>query len=156
MKHVKKSILLWYSPREMYDLVVGVTDYPKFLPWCQRGEVSDHTEHGMTAKLHLAYGGVKHAFTTRNKHITNELVHMELVDGPFSRLDGEWRFVPLGSSSPVAGGDAGPQACRVEFELSYEFSSRMLEVAVSPVFDRIANTFVDAFVARAELVYGAR
>jgi ribosome-associated toxin RatA of RatAB toxin-antitoxin module len=156
MKHVKKSILLWYSPREMYDLVVGVPDYPKFLPWCQRAEVSDHDDHGMTAKLHLAYGGIKHAFTTRNQHFTNERVHMELVDGPFSRLDGEWRFVPLGSAAPHADPDAGPQACRIEFELSYEFSSRMLEVAVSPVFDRIANTFVDAFVTRAEQVYGPR
>ncbi|MEY4751472.1 MAG: hypothetical protein RIQ60_3686 [Pseudomonadota bacterium] len=156
MKHVKKSILLWYSPREMYELVVGVPDYPRFLPWCQKAEVSDLSEHGMTARLYLAYAGVKHAFTTRNQHVVNESVHMQLVDGPFSHLDGQWRFVPLGSAAPHGAPDAGPQACRVEFELSYEFSSRMLELAVSPVFDRIANTFVDAFVARAEQVYGAR
>ena len=157
MKHVKKSVLLWYSAREMYALVTAVAAYPGFLPWCEKAEVLQEDPTGMTARLHLQFAGLHHAFTTRNKHITNELVHMELVDGPFSRLDGEWRFVPLGSASPVAGGaDAGPQACRVEFELSYEFSSRMLEVAVSPVFDRIANTFVDAFVTRAEQVYGAR
>ena len=39
MKHVKKSVLLWYSPREMYTLVTAVPEYPKFLPWCERGEV---------------------------------------------------------------------------------------------------------------------
>ncbi|MFM2118837.1 MAG: hypothetical protein RL722_305 [Pseudomonadota bacterium] len=156
MKHVKKSILLWYSPREMYDLVVGVEDYPKFLPWCQKAEVSEADEHGMLARLHLSYAGVKHAFSTRNKHVRDELVHMQLVDGPFSHLEGQWRFVPLGSAAPHGGPGASPQACRVEFELSYEFSSRMLEVAVSPVFDRIANTFVDAFVARAEQIHGPR
>jgi ribosome-associated toxin RatA of RatAB toxin-antitoxin module len=162
MKHVKKSILLWYSPREMYDLVVGVTDYPKFLPWCQKAEVSEHTDEGMVARLHLAYAGVRHAFTTRNRHVPGERVHMQLVDGPFSQLDGQWHFVPLGSPAPHGQGEgaaaapAQAQACRVEFELSYEFSSRVLEVAVSPVFDRIANTFVDAFVTRAEQVYGRR
>ena len=39
MKHVKKSVLLWYSPHEMYALVTDVEDYPKFLPWCERAEV---------------------------------------------------------------------------------------------------------------------
>ena len=39
MKHVKKSVLLWYSPHEMYALVTAVADYPKFLPWCARAEV---------------------------------------------------------------------------------------------------------------------
>jgi ribosome-associated toxin RatA of RatAB toxin-antitoxin module len=39
MKLVKKSVLLWYSAREMYTLVIGVEQYPGFLPWCERGEV---------------------------------------------------------------------------------------------------------------------
>ena len=75
---------------------------------------------------------------------------MQLVDGPFSHLDGQWLFHPLGRP----GGDA--QACKIEFELSYAFNSGALESVVSPVFDRVANTFVDCFVKRAEEVYGAR
>ena len=156
MKHVKKSVLLWYSPREIYDLVVDVESYPQFLPWCQKGEVVAQDAQGMTARLHLAYAGVRHAFTTQNHHEPGSSVSMELVDGPFSALNGLWRFVPIGTPAAHAGPGAGAQACRVEFELSYAFSSRSLEVVVSPVFDRIANTFVDAFVARAEQVHGRR
>ncbi len=155
MKHVKKSVLLWYSPREMFDLVVDVASYPKFLPWCQRAEVLAEEPGAMTARLHLAYAGVRHAFTTRNVHVPGESVTMSLVDGPFSRLDGVWRFIPIGTPAASTPG-AGAQACRVEFELSYAFASRPLELVVSPVFDRIANTFVDAFVARAEQVHGRR
>lgn len=147
MKHVKKSVLLWYSPKEMYELVTAVEKYPEFLPWCERAEVLARDDAGMTARLHLAYAGVRHAFTTRNVHEVNRKVDMALVDGPFSLLDGVWNFVPVG---------ADETACKIEFDLRYAFSSRTLEMVVSPVFDRIANTFVDSFVKRAEQVHGRR
>lgn len=151
MKHVKKSVLLWYSPAEMYRLVTDVASYPDFLPWCERGEVLESHEGGMTARVHLAYAGVRHAFTTRNTHTPDRQLLMSLVDGPFSALEGTWDFLPLG-----AGGEGAPAACKIEFDLRYAFSSRPLEVVLSPVFDRVANTFVDSFVKRAEQVYGER
>ena len=153
MKHVKRSVLLWYSAREMYELVTAVPDYPAFLPWCERAEVLAADEAGMTARLHLAYHGVRHAFTTRNRHERDRRVEVSLVDGPFSRLDGTWQFVPLAAAAAVEGGHG---ACRIEFDLRYAFSSVALEAVVSPVFDRVANTFVDAFVRRAEQVHGPR
>ncbi|MEF7615944.1 type II toxin-antitoxin system RatA family toxin [Aquincola sp. MAHUQ-54] len=148
MKHVKKSVLLWYSPQEMYELVVAVADYPKFLPWCERAEVLASDDTSMTARLHLRYLGVRHAFTTRNVHVPGESVEMQLVDGPFSSLEGLWLFKPLAQAQGTA--------CKVEFDIRYAFSSRTLELAVSPMFDRITNTFVDSFVKRAEAVYGGR
>jgi ribosome-associated toxin RatA of RatAB toxin-antitoxin module len=148
MNHVKKSVLLWYSASEMYALVTDVPAYSGFLPWCEKAEVLESEEHGMLARMHLQYAGLRHAFSTRNVHVPNESVAMKLVDGPFSELDGLWRFVPIGA--------AGTSACKIEFELRYAFSSRALETVLSPVFDRIANTFVDCFVQRAEQVYGAR
>jgi ribosome-associated toxin RatA of RatAB toxin-antitoxin module len=151
MKHVKKSVLLWYSPAEMYRLVTDVPRYPEFLPWCERGEVLEQHEGGMTARVHLAYAGVRHAFTTRNGHQTDRQVTMTLVDGPFSTLEGTWDFVSVGQT----GADT-PAACRIEFDLRYAFSGRALELVLSPVFDRVANTFVDSFVKRAEQVYGER
>jgi ribosome-associated toxin RatA of RatAB toxin-antitoxin module len=152
MKQVKKSVLLWYSPREMYELVTAVERYPEFLPWCERVDVLDRGDAAVTARLSLAYAGVRHAFTTRNQHDDAHAVRMELVDGPFSHLDGLWQFTPL--NKPGAEGDA--QACKVAFELRYAFASAALEAVVSPVFDRIANTFVDSFVQRAEGLYGPR
>ena len=154
MKHVKKSVLLWYSAPEMYALVTGIHDYPQFLPWCERAELIDTHSDGVTARLHLAYAGVRHAFTTRNVQVTDASVHLALVDGPFSDLAGQWRFIPL--AMPGQPTDEAPKACKVEFDLRYAFSSRTLEAVVSPVFDRIANTFVDSFVKRAEQVHGAR
>ena len=148
---------LWYTPREMYELVTAVERYPEFLPWCNKVEVLAREGDAITARLHLAYAGVRYAFTTRNRnHDGNDKaapsVHMGLVDGPFSDLDGVWQFLPLNKP----GTEGEPTACKIVFELSYAFSSGALEAVVSPVFDRIANTFVDSFVQRAESLYGAR
>lgn len=142
-------MLLWYSAREMYDLVTGCDAYPQFLPWCERSETLEESETGPTVRITLAYAGLRHAFTTRNTNVPEQSVEMKLVDGPFSLLDGLWLFKPLGAPG-------GPAACRVEFDLSYAFSNRPLEAVLSPVFDRVANTFVDSFVQRAEQVYGPR
>jgi ribosome-associated toxin RatA of RatAB toxin-antitoxin module len=156
MKHVRKSVLLWYSPQEMAELVNAVERYPEFLPWCDSAQVLERHEDGVTARLGLHYMGVRHAFTTRNVHHAQghlREVAVQLVDGPFSRLEGSWLFKPLARPGNDA---AEPGACKVEFDLQYAFSSPALEAVVSPVFDRVANTFVDSFVRRAETVYGAR
>ncbi len=151
MKHVQKSVLIAYSAPEMYALVTGVADYPQFLPWCSKAEILSEDETGMTARLHLSYGGLRHAFTTRNTQVKDSSLQMSLVEGPFSDLLGSWKFLPI-----QLPGDGAASACKIEFELRYAFSSKPLELVLSPVFDRVANTFVDAFVKRAEQVYGAR
>jgi ribosome-associated toxin RatA of RatAB toxin-antitoxin module len=150
---VRKSVLLWYSSQEMYDLVTGVQAYPTFLPWCRSAEVLHQHDDGITARLGLTYMGVQQTFTTRNVQVRNELVTLTLVDGPFSTLDGTWHFRSLGAAK---GAKTAPSACKIEFEMRYAFASTALEAVVSPVFDKIANTFVDSFVKRAEEVYGSR
>lgn len=159
MKHVHKSVLLWYSPREMYGLVTAVQDYPQFLPWCDRAEVLQTHDDGVTARLHIAFAGVHQSFTTRNVQIDGESVVMHLIDGPFSKLEGTWRFLPLqkpGQADAEGQSPLDATACKVEFSLHYAFASKTLSLVVSPVFDRIANTFVEAFVKRAEQVHGPR
>jgi ribosome-associated toxin RatA of RatAB toxin-antitoxin module len=151
MKHFKKSVLLWYSPHEIYQLVTDIERYPEFLPWCERAEILARDEQGPTARLHLAFAGLRHAFTTRNTQVPDQSVHIGLVDGPFSLLDGMWRFIAVTLPEGTAG-----SACRIEFELRYAFANFALEAVISPVFDRIANTFVDSFVKRAEQVHGVR
>ncbi len=151
MKHVKKSVLLWYTPHEMYAVVTAIDAYPSFLPWCERAEILAVDADGPTARLHLSFGGVRQSFTTRNVQVADESVHISLVDGPFSTLQGTWAFKPL----RVPAGESAA-ACKIDFELRYEFANGMLDALISPVFDRIANTFVDSFVKRAEAVYGTR
>ncbi|MEO5733244.1 MAG: type II toxin-antitoxin system RatA family toxin [Rubrivivax sp.] len=151
MKQVRKSVLLWYSAAEMYELVTDVERYPQFLPWCSSAGVLERHSDGITARLGLSYMGIKRSFTTRNRHSEARSVQIELVDGPFASLNGTWLFQPIGKVDKPE-----TKACKIEFELRYAFAGSSLDFAISPVFDRIANTFVDAFVERAAAVYGAR
>lgn len=146
MKNVHKSVLIWYSPEEMFALVTDVGRYPEFLPWCDRGVVLERDEAGMVAEVGISFSGIRQVFTTRNEHVAGREVRMKLVRGPFSRLEGGWSFSPLG--------DEGQRACRVELRLHYGFANKALGAVVGPVFDRIAANLVDAFVKRAEQVYG--
>ncbi len=153
MKTVKKSVLIWYSATQMFDLVTQVAAYPQFLPWCDHAQVLKSTADGALAEVGIAFSGIKQRFSTQNTHIlaTNgsRSVRMQLQDGPFSQLYGAWHFAPLGSADPQ-----DPGACKVELELHYGFDNAALGALVGPVFDKIASSLVDAFVKRAEAVYG--
>lgn len=146
MKTVNKSVLIWYSPAEMFALVNDIEQYPQFLPWCDRAKVLERTPQSVTAELGIAFGGLHQSFVTCNTHHDESQVHMQLVKGPFSRLDGFWRFYTVA--------DGSQRACKVELSLNYGFNSMTLSALVGPVFDRIASTMVEAFVKRAEHVYG--
>jgi ribosome-associated toxin RatA of RatAB toxin-antitoxin module len=147
MKTLHKTVLLSHSAHDMFALVIDVPRYPEFLPWCASGQVIEITQDGMVAQVGMSLAGVRQSFTTRNTHQSDRVVHMSLVDGPFSQLEGTWRFSPLG--------DGSMRACKVEFDLRYGFSSSTLAALVGPVFDRIAGSLVDAFVKRADEVYGS-
>lgn len=146
MKTIHKSVLLWHSAHEMFALVTDIERYPQFLPWCDHGEVLERLHDGVLARVGIAISGLRQNFTTRNTHETDRKVHMKLVEGPFSALDGVWAFTPLG--------DGTQRACKVELQLSYGFNSTTLAALVGPVFDKIAGSLVDAFVKRADQVYG--
>lgn len=153
MKSVQKSVLIWYSAEEMFRLVADVPSYPAFLPWCSHAKVLAEDAGGMTAEVGIHFSGIHQSFTTRNTHHGVERIHLQLVDGPFSQLDGEWRFVTLGPTTNDTDVTTG-RACRVELQLNYGFDNAALAMLVGPVFDRIAGSLVDAFVKRAEQVYG--
>jgi ribosome-associated toxin RatA of RatAB toxin-antitoxin module len=146
MKTVNKSVLIWYSRAEMYVLVTDVDRYPQFLPWCDQARVVSADDGGMTAEIGIQFSGIRQTFTTRNTHLPDRQVAIKLVNGPFSRLEGEWNFRPLGDDSQ--------RACRVELTLHYGFNNAALGKMVGPVFDKIAHSMVDAFVKRATQVYG--
>lgn len=143
MAVVHKSVLLAYSAEQMFALVENVEDYPKFLPWCGGAEVRKREGNKVLAVLMINYRGVKQAFSTENVNTPPTSIEMKLVEGPFRQLHGTWTFKPL-----------RVDACKVEFELHYEFSSKVLEQLIGPVFNMIANSFVDSFCKRAETVYG--
>lgn len=138
MKRIARSAIVEHSAAEMYALVDGIEAYPEFLPWCAQAVVHERKPGATRATLTVGLHGLRHAFTTQNQNRPGEAIDMRLVQGPFRRFHGEWRFVPLGE-----------HACRIEFTLEYEFSSRTLGRLLAPLFDGIADSMVEAFVRRA-------
>ena len=136
-------MLVPYSAEQMFVLVDGVADYPKFLPWCGGSSVTSVDGNTVHATVHIDYHHIKQSFTTENVRSAPHRIDIRLKDGPFQKLEGNWQFKPLSDS-----------ACKIEFRLSYEFSHKLLEKVFGPVFHYIANSFVDAFILRAEKVYG--
>ena len=145
MAEVRKNVLIEFTPAQMFELVDRCEDYPKFLPWCGGADVLERSEARTAARLHINYHGIKSHFATENTKRYPEHMAIRLVEGPFKHLEGEWSFRPLGNT-----------ACKIEFRLLYEFSSKLIEKAVGPVFHHIASTFVEAFVKRAEQIHGAK
>ncbi|GAA5235104.1 type II toxin-antitoxin system RatA family toxin [Verticiella sediminum] len=144
MHNVQRSVLVPYAPARMFELVADVESYPDFMPWCGGAQVLERTDDGMLASVTISFAGLRQSFTTRNTHDFPNSIHLTLVDGPFSRLDGHWEFQSLGDG----------EACKVVFTMEYAFAGRALELLVGPVFNRIATTFIDAFSQRAERLYG--
>jgi len=136
-------MLIAYSADQMFELVDAVQRYPEFLPWCAAASVIPVDERKVNASVTINYHGVKQSFTTQNTRTPAQQIEMRLVEGPFRSLDGCWRFAALNAS-----------ACKIEFSLHYEFSSKLLEKLVGPVFGYIANSLIEAFLRRAEQVYG--
>ncbi len=145
MALVEKSVLVPYSAEQMFALVDGVENYPQFLPWCGGSSVTSVDGNTVHATVHIDYHHVKQSFTTENLRQPPHYIDITLKDGPFKHLDGGWRFIPLSES-----------ACKIELQLHYEFSHKLLEKVFGPVFHYIANNLVEAFIHRAEKVYAVR
>jgi len=128
----------------MYQLVNDVKSYPEFLPGCVGSRVLESSATQMTAAVEVSKAGISKTFTTRNTLVNNQSILMHLVDGPFKRLMGGWKFTPL-----------TPEACRIEFQLDFEFTSKLIELAFGRVFKELAGSMVQAFTARAKEVYSA-
>ncbi len=140
---VRKSALVGYSAESMFDLIEAAEHYPAFLPWCAGATILARDESIVVAKIAVDYHGVRFHFTTRNPKRRPEWMAVTLDEGPFRRFEGEWRLTPLGSS-----------VCKIAFTFRYEFDGAVVRTLAGPVFDRIADTFVDAFVVRAGRVLG--
>jgi ribosome-associated toxin RatA of RatAB toxin-antitoxin module len=129
----------------MFTLVSDIESYPRFLPWCRSSRVLSQDNDEVRASIEFSVSGMTRSFTTRNRHQVNKIIEMQLVDGPFSRLDGCWQF-----------GQLGEAGSKISLFMEYDFENRVLGMVVGPVFSQIANTLVDSFQKRAVEVYGAR
>lgn len=143
MTQVNRSALVLHTAEQMFDLVNDVRNYPVFLPWCASTEVVSESPEELVATLNLAKGGLKYSFTTRNRLQRPNVMDITLVEGPFSSFRGRWTFTALNE-----------EASKVELQMDFEFKGKLTGLAMSKVFNSVATTLVDAFVLRADAVYG--
>jgi len=142
MHQLSKSALVPYSAEQMYQLVNQVDDYPKFLNWCSDASILKQTSDQIIASVEINKSGFNQSFTTINTLTPNQRIDMKLKEGMFKQLNGTWVFTKLND-----------QACKIELSLNFSFSSKILDLAISPIFTSIANSQLEAFVARAKVVY---
>ncbi|WP_371194507.1 type II toxin-antitoxin system RatA family toxin [Glaciecola sp. SC05] len=143
MPKINKNALVAYSAQQMYDLVNDVNSYDTFLPGCRRSEILEQSDSHMRAKMLLNKAGVDQELVTLNTLTPGRRIDMQLAEGSFKSLEGGWRFTPLSD-----------EACRIELELDFTFSSGLVEFAFGKVFKSLANNMVKAFSERAKRVYG--
>ncbi len=139
---VRKTVLVGHSAEQMFDLIEACEHYPDFLPWCSGATVVARDENTVVADITVNYLGVRFDFRTRNPKRRPTAMTIHLERGPFRHFDGVWDLTPLAADG-----------CRIDFGLRYDFDSTAMARIARPVFDRIANTLVDRFVARADQVY---
>ena len=143
MPKVNRSALVPYSCEQMYQLVDDITSYKEFLPWCGNSVEDNRSNNMVEATVTIAKGSLNKAFSTRNTLQKNALIEMELLEGPFKKLQGFWRFEPLKE-----------HASKISLDLEFEFSNRLVGLAIGPIFNQVANSMVDSFVERAKSKYG--
>jgi ribosome-associated toxin RatA of RatAB toxin-antitoxin module len=139
---LRKSVLVSHSAEEMFDLIEAAEHYPDFLPWCAATTIVERDDSVVVADIEIDVHGVRFGIRTRNPKRRPAWMAIQLERGPFRRFHGEWHLTPLTADG-----------CRIEFDLRYDFDHSVVGRLASPVFDRIANTLVDAYVARADRMH---
>jgi len=139
MTRINRTVIVPDSASVLFNLVLDVESYPKFLPWCGGAYVSEQTKHTQLATIKIAKGPLKTQFTTRNDLTENEEIKLALIEGPFKRLDGVWRFKTLSDGN-----------CKVELNMQFDFAAGPIGMLLKPVFTAICDSLLDAFVQRAE------
>ncbi len=143
MRKIEKQALVVYSPGQMFELVDDIDAYASFLPWCSHSQVLSRENNMVQGELAISYGQLNKTFVTRNVNTPQTQIEMQLIDGPFKELNGQWTFHELGNDG-----------CKICLNMMFEFESKLLDLTVGSVFSQIANSLVDAFVERAKQVYG--
>jgi ribosome-associated toxin RatA of RatAB toxin-antitoxin module len=144
MTTITRSSLVLYTPDQMFDLVNDVEAYPSFLPWCRDSKIISKSDDEISASLDLTKGGIHHVFSTQNKLVHGKSIDIKLIDGPFQHLEGHWQFDMIGNN----------QGCRIQLDMDFEFSNRLISMALGPIFTQISGSLVDAFCKRAQEIYG--
>jgi coenzyme Q-binding protein COQ10 len=141
--------MLPYTPDQLLELVGDVARYPEFVPWitAMRTWNARHLSDGVDAvdaEAGVGFAFLKERFATRvrrDRH--NRQIDVTLLAGPFRKLNNRWRFL-----------DAGHGCTRIEFDIDFEFKSRLLSALLTSNFGYAVDRLMGCFEARAKALYG--
>lgn len=134
-----------HEPGELFSLVVDIERYPEFIPWCRAARVLERHEGYFLGELIVAFSGFTERYTSKvTPKPAERRIEVELVKGPFTTLSNHWRFEP----APQGG-------TNIHFAVEFEFKSKLLNSMMGGVFGRAVDKMGDAFVKRADQLYGA-
>jgi ribosome-associated toxin RatA of RatAB toxin-antitoxin module len=143
LRTIRRSARVPYSASQMFDLVNDVESYPRFLHWCRDAKIERKEGNTVEAALDIGVSGIHKRFTTRNTLERPHRIAIELISGPFRRLEGQWRF----TDDPGGGSE-------VSLSLDFEVSHSPLSMLFSAVFEEAVRAQMSAFTKRATHVYG--
>lgn len=133
-----------HAPQELYALVLDIERYPEFLPWCRAARVVSRADDHSIGELIISFGGFTERYSS--KIVANEemkTIEVSLVSGPFTTLANHWKFEP----APQGG-------TNIHFAVEFAFKSKILNTLIGSLFGRAVDKLGDAFVKRADQLYG--
>ncbi|HXQ12964.1 MAG TPA: SRPBCC family protein [Caulobacteraceae bacterium] len=148
MRH-RLTRVLPYAPEQLFQLVGEVERYPEFVPWITRMRLFNPREVApgvdeLDAEASVSFAFLTERFSTRvRRDAPAAEIGVGLIRGPFRKLKNRWRFTPQGAGTLV------------EFEIDFEFSSRLLDALLRANVGYAMNRLIGCFEERARALYGS-
>lgn len=140
MPLIKYSISSPHSAKDLYNLVIDIESYPKFLPWCSAARIINREKDTIIAELAIRYKVFFSTYVSKVKLVSNNEIQVKLVDGPFKSLTNLWQFSQVGK-----------ETC-IEFVLEFELKSELLNKLLSENIESYSSTIFNSFLKRADVV----
>ena len=138
MKKIYKEEEINVNVPIIFNLINNIEEYPLFLPWCTRTEVTKELDNIQIGKIFISKSFISWNFSTRNITEKNKSITLSLIDGPFDDLYGKWSFKKIDENNTL-----------VSLEINYKFKSSLIELSIEPIFTSIMNSILDSFVDQA-------
>tara|TARA_Y100000768_G_C23935685_1_gene662438 strand:+ start:216 stop:656 length:441 start_codon:yes stop_codon:yes gene_type:complete len=138
MNYINKSENINVELVIIFDLINNVENYDKFLPWCTDSNILSDDGNVMVAEIAIDKNFVNWKFKTENSYKQNQIIELKLVEGPFNKLDGYWKFSKIDKHNTS-----------VKLYLEYEFDNKIVELSIKPIFSSIMSSILDSFISEA-------
>ncbi len=136
------SRLLPYRSDQLFRLVLDIERYPEFVPGYRRARIVQRGADALGVEQTVGFGPATFSFHSTAEFQVPTRIFIHATDGPFRRLDVEWRF------ADEEGG------CRVSAQTHYQLHG-LLAPVLAGWLEFLVPRLLDAFAARAAKLYAA-